>query len=161
MSRITAVIERRRYRPEEAAATLAIFREAVRQTAAIDYSDTQVRTWAPDVIDASAWAERRAAIPTWVAEVKGEVVGFVDLSPEGLIDMLYVHPDHGGRGIGSDLLEKVERQARERGLLELTSNVSDTALGVFLRRGFRYVRPPSVELRGVAFRNCVMIKRLD
>ena len=160
MSRIAALIELRRYRPEEAAATLAVFRAAVRTTALADYSPLQVQAWAPDLIDATAWAERCAAIATWVADVDGEVVGFVDLNAEGLIDMLYVHPAHGGRGIGSDLLEEVERQARDLGLPELSAHVSATALAVFLRRGFRVVRPQSVERRGVAFRNFVMAKRL-
>lgn len=161
MSRIAGLIELRRYRPEEAAATLTVFRAAVRRTALADYSPLQVETWAPDLIDATAWAKRRVAIPTWVAEIDGEVAGFVDLGAEGQIDMLYVHPDHGGRGIGSDLLEEVERQARDRGLAELTAHVSATALSVFLRRGFRVVQPQSVELRGVRFRNFVMAKRLD
>ena len=160
MSCIAGLIELRRYRSEEASATLAVFRAAVRRTALADYSPLQVETWAPDLIDATAWAESRAAISTWVADVEGEVAGFVDLSPEGLIDMLYVHPDHGGRGLGSDLLEVVEQQGRDLGLPELTAHVSATALGVFLRRGFRVVRPQSVELRGVAFRNFVMAKRL-
>jgi ribosomal protein S18 acetylase RimI-like enzyme len=47
----------------------------------------------------------------WVAEVGGRVVGFA-LTQPGWLDMLYVLPDHVGRGIGSALLDLVKHHRR-------------------------------------------------
>ncbi len=47
-------------------------------------------------------------VRAWVVESSGEVVGFALCSGHSL-DGLYVRPDHTGRGIGSLLLDAVER----------------------------------------------------
>ena len=46
--------------------------------------------------------------PTWIAEVDGQAVGFTDLTADGLLDMMFVHPQFQGRGIASRLLQEVE-----------------------------------------------------
>lgn len=47
----------------------------------------------------------------WVAEIGGGAVGFA-LTHPGWLDMLYVLPEHAGRGVGSALLELVKHQHR-------------------------------------------------
>ena len=49
-------------------------------------------------------ADRLAQDEVWVAELDGEVVGYVRLTPTWLDD-LYVLPSHARQGIGSMLLE--------------------------------------------------------
>jgi GNAT superfamily N-acetyltransferase len=48
--------------------------------------------------------ERMATDEVWVAEVDGEVVGYLRMTPTWLDD-LYVTPAHAGQGIGSALLD--------------------------------------------------------
>lgn len=48
--------------------------------------------------------ERMATDEVWVAEVDGEVVGYLRMTPTWLDD-LYVTPSHAGQGIGSALLD--------------------------------------------------------
>jgi GNAT superfamily N-acetyltransferase len=66
---------------------------------------------------------------TWVAEVDGEMVGFcyVEPSPDedataatGHVDMLFVLPEHAGRGIGARLLAEGVAHLRARGFSEGT-----------------------------------------
>src|SRR3546814_16841474 len=104
--------------------------------------------WAPDEIDRAAWAARRANRPTWVAELDGVPVGFVDLEPDGHIDMLFVDADHQRRGIASVLLGQVEETAHDQGLTRLHTEASITARPFFERRGFRVIAPQTVVLRG-------------
>lgn len=59
---------------------------------------------------------RRTAAWTVVAEADGKVVGFSDLTSDGVLDMLFVHPDFGNHGVGRQLVESVLTGARQRGL---------------------------------------------
>ena len=157
---LTGILELRRYRPEDADATLSVFYEAVRRSARRDYTQDQVEAWAPNAMDWPGWKEGRSNRMTWVAERDGFVIGFTDLMPDGLIAMLFVHPDHEGQGIGSALLGEVEKVARELGLARLHTAASLTACRVFARARFKITASQTVELRGQTFMNFRMEKRL-
>ncbi|WP_168223310.1 GNAT family N-acetyltransferase [Plantibacter sp. M259] len=155
----------RRYRDTDARATRSIFERAVRVTAAAHYTAEQLAAWVPDdppgaVLD--DWAARRAAVKTWVAELDDSVVGFTDLDLEtGYLDMLFVDPGAGRRGVGSALIRQVLDEARVVGLHEVTVQASRTAQPVFERHGFVVVREQRVERRGVLIENAVMRMPLD
>lgn len=66
-----------------------------------------------------------------VAEVEGEIVGFLSLSfpaglcgPQALIDELAVDPTYRRRGIGASMVEAVMRLARQRGCSHLLVDTS-------------------------------------
>jgi len=58
---------------------------------------------------------------SFVAEIDGEVVGFVgvgasnDPDAEGELHTIYVHPGHWGTGVGRELIEAGESRLRELG----------------------------------------------
>lgn len=126
----------RAYRPGDAEATWEAYWRAVRGTAARDYSPDQVAAWAPDPVDLAAWNERRLGAHTFVATIEGRVVGFADIRDDGLLDMLFVHPDAGGRGVARALVDAVIERARELGLTRLHTHASRTARPAFERFGF-------------------------
>lgn len=140
-------LELRPFRPSDLAEALTVFREAVHRCAARDYSPEQLAVWAPRLIDAGAWARKRTSRRTWVAERSGEVIGLSDLGPDGSIELLYVHPDHEGSGVGQALLAEVELAAREDGLARLHADVSLTGRRCFSRRDFHTAGP---EIRDIA-----------
>jgi putative acetyltransferase len=126
----------RAYEPRDAEATWEAFRRAVRETASRDYTAEQVAAWAPDTVDLPAWNERRLGADTFVATIDGRVVGFSDVRDGGLLDMLFVHPEAGGRGVARALVEAVIGRARELGLTRLHTHASRTARPAFERFGF-------------------------
>ena len=73
---------------------------------------------------------------TLVVEVDGEHMGFVSLKDNTIIDMLYVHPHYVGQGIGTALVEAVEKIAKGRGAKTITTDSSDTAQMFFEERGY-------------------------
>jgi putative acetyltransferase len=91
-------------RPDDLNALIDLFRDSVRSVARRDCSERQVLAWAPDIIDSEGFARRCTAKPTWIAEINGQIAGFVDLEHDGYVDMLYVHVGHQAKGVARALL---------------------------------------------------------
>ena len=150
------VVTIRDYRsPHDAASTHAVYRSAITRTASADYEPTQITAWAGDEHpDLERWDGRRAAAHAFVAIVDGEVVGFVDLLDDGLVDMLFVHPGVGRRGVARRLLDTVKQEARSAGLSTLHTHASRTARPAFERLGFRFsAARPDNRVNGVVVPN--------
>jgi putative acetyltransferase len=74
---------------------------------------------------------------TWVAEVDGEIAGYVASKP-GWVMHLYVHPERQGAGIGAALLIKALEDASPRQLWTFQQNAR--ARRFYEARGFKLVR---------------------
>ena len=151
----------RRYRSEDAAATLNIFRRAVNVTAALHYTLEQRRAWAPEDLPLARWEADRAGARTWVALHGGRVAGFTDLDLHGHIGMLYVDPDRARRGVASQLLALIMTTAEEESLLELTVDASRTARPFFQRHGFTSEATQQVERAGAWLTNYRMRRTFE
>lgn len=150
----------RAYRSGDLAGIAELFRETVHAVGARHYARKELDAWAPDDLRPEDWAPRLARNTSLIAEDGATIVGFAELGPEGLVDMLYVHKDRQGRGIASALLAALEARAREAGLVRLTTNASRIARPFFLRRGFAVLAAQKVERRGVEIENFRMEKSL-
>ncbi len=148
----------RPYRPGDLDAVIAIFLGAIREVAARDYDPPQIDAWAR--ADRDEWAAKRLDRPTWLALVGREPAGFADLEANGHLDMMYVHPAHGGAGVATALLRTVEAAAREQGLKRIFTEASLTARPFFAKRGFKTVAKQTVERGGQRFINFKMDKLL-
>jgi len=83
----------------------------------------------------------------WVAEVNGEMAGFIDLwiihdfchgGKLGYIQNLYVAPKHRRMGVGSKLLRKIVERARELRALEIhvvTEFNNESAIRLYKKHG--------------------------
>ncbi len=138
-----------------------LFYETIRSVNRADYSEEQVRAWAPGVPDPEEWHARMAGRRTLVAEEDGEVVGFAELEGEGHLELLYLRGDVVGRGVGRRLYREVEREARGLGLGRIFTEGSITARPFFERQGFRVVREQTVSRRGVGLTRFAMEKPLS
>lgn len=143
---------------DDARGTHLAFRLAITRSAVADYEPDQIAAWAgAENLDLSRWDARRAAAHTFVAVADGRVVGFADFLDGGLLDMLFVHPDFGRRGIARVLVATVKREAAAAGLSVLHTRASRTARPVLERLGFHVVadRPDNV-VNGVVVPNYEM-----
>ena len=150
----------RDYRAPDAPEIARLFYETVRSVNRADYSEEQVRAWAPRVPDPEELHVRAAARRTLVAEEGGEVIGFAELEEDGYLDTLYLRKDAVGRGVGRRLYEAVEQEARSQGLRRVFTEASITARPFFEKRGFRVVRERTLTVRGVPMTNFEMEKDL-
>lgn len=152
----------RRFRPDDLPALIDLFRDTVRRVNIRDYSQEQVTAWAPDEVDPDRWATLADPLRlTIVAEADGRIVGFTDLEPDGHVDRFFVHADRQRSGVGRAMLDALVDEARRLRLPRLSSEVSITALPFFERHGFTVLAEQQVVVRGVAFTNYRMERKLE
>lgn len=64
-------------------------------------------------------------------------------------------------GIASQLLQRVEAEARRQGLSRIRTEASRTARPFFEKRGFTLVKAQKVEKRGQLLENFLMEKQIE
>lgn len=143
----------RPYDQADAPASLELFMRAVRETASKDYTSEQIDAWADEDRDLAEWDRARAAANTQVVELYGQVVGFIDVSEGGYIDMLYVDPNYGRMGVASALLSWAIAEAQAAGANEMSTFASITARPFFAANEFTVDQERAPVVRGVAMTN--------
>ena len=153
----------RPYRDADAAALAAVFEQAVREIASRDYSPSQIAAWIGDEPRESRFRQKMAdGRRCWVAvDDQDRVTAFVDLEPDGHIDVLFADPAVAGRGVTGALLDVLEQAARESGLSRLYVEASEPARRFFLKQGFAEIARRDFRLAGVPIHNFRMEKRLS
>ncbi|MBW7002743.1 GNAT family N-acetyltransferase, partial [Salmonella enterica subsp. enterica serovar Weltevreden] len=87
----------------------------------------QIDAWAPADIDLERWANHIKELQPFVVELDGEIAGYADVQPNGYIDHFFVSGTYSRQGVGTLLMNCIHEEARQRGISELTSNVSKAA----------------------------------
>jgi putative acetyltransferase len=113
-----------------------IFRASIGELTVDDYSEAQREAWAAAADDEAAFGARLAKQLTLLGTIDGSPVGFASLDGNERIEMLYVHPAAAGLGVGTMLVDALEKLAAARGTKRLTADVSDSAQDFFKARGF-------------------------
>lgn len=93
----------RRFRKSDAGQIARLFHDTVREINSNDYTDRQVRAWAPEDIHFCDWAKACSEKITFVAVDKDTVAGFAELEAGGHIDCFYCHKNYQRMGVGSRL----------------------------------------------------------
>lgn len=143
----------RRAGAEDAGEMLRLFVSTVHRVNRCDYSQPQVDAWASPEITVDAWAQRQQTRLVFVAEKKGQLVGFAELETSGHLDGFYCHHAFQRQGIGTALLRRVTEEAAGLAIPCLFADVSITARPFFERQGFVVVTAQNVVRRGVTFLN--------
>jgi putative acetyltransferase len=103
----------------------------------------EVRQWA-ERGSAESMLRRLSETEVWVAEVSGQIAGWVAVRGEDYLDALYVDPKFAQQGIGRRLLRFVEDALRGRGIAVIRADASWNAEGFYVRYGYEPAgpRPP-------------------
>jgi len=150
----------RPFLPADAPIAADIFRASIDELTGDDYSAPQQEAWAAMADDVEEFGARLANSLTLLGTIDGSPVGFASLEGNERIDMLYVHPAAAGHGVGSMLIDALEKLAAARGAGKLSADVSDSAEGFFKRRGFVPQQRNSVPLGNEWLANTTMEKQL-
>jgi putative acetyltransferase len=127
-------------RSNDARGILEAHRSAVRETASRDYPREIIEIGGPPVTEERVqWYAQGPLLQetTLVAEIDGRIAGFgVIIESSNELRAVYVAHEFGKQGVGSVLLQGLERLARERGCKELAMDSSLTAESFYRRHGF-------------------------
>jgi putative acetyltransferase len=137
-----------------------IFRTSIEELTADDYNENQRQAWVSAADDDEAFARRLGGQLTLIATMNGSAVGFASLANNEAIDLIYVHPGLVGQGVGTMLVDALEKLAGARGGKRLSADVSDTAEGFFKKRGFTATQRNTVQVGGEWLANTTMGKQL-
>ncbi len=140
----------RRFRAGEEETLRRLFFETIREVNRKDYTEEQVRAWAPENYDTRRWSARIRSLNPFICEIDGEIAGYADLQPSGYIDHFFVNRRFQRQGVGSTMLDRIEQEARATGLKMLSAHVSITARPFFEHFGFEVVERQRVMINGVA-----------
>jgi len=150
----------RPFLPEDAAMLAEIFRAAVAELTAEDYSEAQQEAWASVAEDVDAFGKDLAGQLTLIATMEGSPIGFASLEGKDKIGMLYVHPAVAGQGVGAMLVDALEKLAGSRGVGKLKVDASDSARGFFEKRGYVAQQRNTVTVAGEWLANTTLQKQL-
>jgi putative acetyltransferase len=146
--------------PTEAPLVAEIFRASIEELTGEDYSKAQQDAWASAAEDEEAFAARLGKQLTLLGTIEGSPVGFASLKANSDLDMLYVHPAAVGQGVGTMLVDALEKLAASRGASKLTAEASDNAQEFFKKRGFVAQRRNTVMRGDEYLANTTMEKKL-
>ena len=144
----------------DAAMLAEIFRSAVEGLTGEDYGPSQQEAWAGTADDEAAFTARLGKQLTLIATLEGSPVGFASLQDNKTIDMLYVHSAIAGQGIGTMLVDALEKLAAARGSSALTVDASDSAREFFLKRGYEAYQRNTISVGNEWLANTTMKKTL-
>lgn len=147
-----------------AADSTPLLRLYQRSVSAVDdhfYSAAQRTAWAHWATDvARADSQIRRGL-TLVALANNNEVGFAQLFPGELVNMLYVDSGWQGRGIGKELVSQLETVARYHGVRTLFTRASGVSHSLFAALGFESIQSEQVwTSEGITLSRTLMRKTL-
>ena len=155
-----STISFRPYLPKDAEAVSDLFMASIEELAVDDYDKDQRAAWASAAEDVAGFGANLAGMLSILAEAEGELLGFAALKDNKIIEMLYVAPDHAGKGVGKALVGVMELLARQRGAEMLTVDASEVACEFFAHLGYEKQARNTVMRAGEWLANTTMTKKL-
>ena len=149
---------------DDAQGILKTHSAAVHRTASRQYASDILTAWAAP-LDADNVRRMGGIIASQselvlVAEIGAKIAGFGSIVPKNSeLRAIYVHPDFGREGVGSQILAALEDLARQHRLAELTMDASLNAEAFYLRHGFAVVERGERTLTTGARMRCVKMRK--
>ena len=89
-----------------------------------------------------------------------KIIGFATRYPENRLSLLYVRGDFKRKGLGSMILNSIERDALNSGINKLNTEASLISYKLLLKRKWEIFRKEKVTIKGLIFERYRMFKIL-
>ncbi|HHT7235104.1 MULTISPECIES: GNAT family N-acetyltransferase [Bacillus] len=151
-------IKIRTFQKEDLEQVLQLFYETVHTVNAQDYNMLQLQAWAPKRPNRESWLKSLEKNISYVADNNGVIAGFGDYNDEHYIDRLFTHKDYQGKGIASNILQKLEKEAMKLEHRDIYTEASITAKPFFESKGYICIKEQNKQHNGQIFINYIMKK---
>jgi GNAT superfamily N-acetyltransferase len=125
-----------------------------------DYTARQIAAWSGRRTPAGYRRAMTGGERMYVATIGGRPVAFGAVL-DAEVRAVYVDPRWAGRGVGTRMLARLERDAAARGKRRLILNATLTAVDFYRRHGWRRVRPHTIRFGAVPIPCVRMTKRVS
>lgn len=136
-----------------------LFVETIETICKRDYTENQIRVWTAATKSSEKWMQKIKKQFFIIAEDAHQIIGFASLG-NNYLDLLYIHKDFQRKGIAQLLYNEIEKQAIEKGIRLLISDVSITAKPFFEKQGFSVQTKQKPKIDGIEIINFKMTKSL-
>jgi putative acetyltransferase len=148
-------------RKSDLQALCALRDRSIRTLAKVVYTDEQIEVWARKAADLGGTARLfDGRLVILAVSESDEPLAFADLEADGHVDFLYAAPEAAGTGAAGAVMDRIEDEAKARGLARLYTEASERARPFLERRGFAVTARRDLRLDGVAIHNYAMEKAL-
>ena len=125
------------------------------------YSTEQKRAWASQAWDNKTYALSIKEGKGWLIKDKGETIAFATRYPDNRISLLYCKGNSQRKGYGSMLLYKIEKEAKEEGIVNLSTEASLISYKLFLKNKWEIIRKEKIIIKNIRFERYKMIKNFN
>jgi putative acetyltransferase len=124
------------------------------------YTEAERIAWLPSKPETQAFAARLAGMHVVLVENRGRIVGFMGMTPDGLIDLAFILPEARGKGAFRHLCDIIEAAALADGLNRLWTHASLMAQPAFQAMDFSVVEHQIIQCGGEKLCRAKMEKHL-
>ena len=115
------------------------------------YSKEQKRAWSSQAWDNPNFEKSITKGKGWLLSEKGIMVAFATRYPNNRIALFYCKGKFQRKGFGSNLLHKLEDEAKKEGLDFLSTEASLISYELFLKNKWKIVRKEKVTINNIFF----------
>ncbi|MBO8230227.1 N-acetyltransferase [Prochlorococcus marinus str. MU1404] len=127
------------------------------------YTQEQKRAWSSQAWNNLNFDKSINQGKGWLFSKEGEIIAFAIRYPINRISLFYCKGKFQRKGYGSQLLQKIEDEAKKEGLDYLSTEASMISYQLFLKNEWEIIRKEKIIINNIFFERYKMIKiiRLD
>jgi len=122
------------------------------------YSQEQKRAWSSQAWNNPNFDKSITKGKGWLLSEKGLIIAFATRYPTDRIALIYCMGKFQRKGYGSNLLHKIEDEAKKEGLNSLSTEASLISYRLFLKNEWKIIRKEKVTINKIFFERYKMTK---
>ena len=122
------------------------------------YTKEQKRAWASQAWDNKIFDLTINQGKGWLIYEKEVLIAFACRYPKNRISLFYCKGNSQRKGYGTQLLLKLEKEAKEEGLTSLSTEASLISYKLFLKNKWQIIRKEKINIKNIMFERYKMVK---
>ena len=122
------------------------------------YSQGQKRAWSSQAWNNPYFDESIIKGRGWLISKQGTIIAFATRYPTDRISLFYCKGKFQRKGYGSNLLQKIEDEAKKEGLNSLSTEASLISYKLFLKNEWEIIRKECITINNIFFERYKMTK---